>query len=139
MYAATAHTSALSSSCYLFGGKMLLANIRRGSVVAATIAALALSSVASAFDPPPFPRVGGIQIGSPFNYNDPTYQASLARLDLMILSDYPTLKPGGESMNTAVEAIKAKNPKALVFVYVNANQLRADQASGTASWGAYRD
>jgi len=77
---------------------MLLEKIRRGSVVAATVAALALSSVASAFDPPPFPRVGGIQIGSPFNYNDPTYQASLARQNIMILADYPTMAPGGIGM-----------------------------------------
>jgi hypothetical protein len=137
--AATAHTSTLSSSCYLSGGKMLLEKIRRGSVVAATITALALSSVASAFSPPPFPRVGGIQIGSPFNYNDPTYQASLARQDIMILADYPTMAPGGQSMNSAVQAIKAKNPNALVFVYVNSNQMRADQASGTAAWGPMRD
>lgn len=118
---------------------MLLDKIRRGSVVAATVAVLALSSVASAFDPPPFPRVGGIQIGSPFNYNDSAYQASLARQNITILSDYPTLVPGGESMNSVVEAIKAKNPNALVFVYVNANELRADQASGTQSWGTYHD
>jgi hypothetical protein len=118
---------------------MLLDWIRRGSVVAATIAALALSTAVSAFEPPPFPRIGGIQIGSPFNYNDPTYQTNLARQSVMILSDYPTLAPGGQSMNSIVQAIKAKNPNALVFVYVNANELRADQASGTKSWGAYRD
>jgi hypothetical protein len=117
---------------------MFLETIRRGSVVAATLAALALSNVASAFDPPPFPRVAGIQIGSPFNYNDPAYQAALAKQSFMILADYPTMAPGGMSMQSIVQAIKAKNPAALVFVYVNMNELRADQAAGTI-WGPMRD
>jgi Hypothetical glycosyl hydrolase family 15 len=117
---------------------MLRYLMRRGTFVAAAIAALAASNAASAWNPPPFPRVGGIQIGSPFNYNDPTYEAQLARQSVSILADYPTLAPGGMSIQTAVSKIKAINPNALVFVYTNVNQLRADQALGTASWGTYR-
>ena len=56
----------------------------------------------------------------------------------MVLGDYPTMAPGGMSMQQAVTNIKAKNPNALVFTYVNANQLRPDQALGTTSWGPYR-
>jgi hypothetical protein len=48
------------------------------------------------------------------------------------------MAPGGMSMQQAVSNIKAKNPNALVFTYVNANQLRADQALNTTSWGPYR-
>jgi hypothetical protein len=109
-----------------------------GTLLAATVAALAASMTAAAWNPPDFPRVGGIQIGSPFNYNDATYQAQLARQSISILADYPTLAPGGMSMQTVATKIKAINPNSLVFVYTNANQLRADQALGTASWGSYR-
>jgi hypothetical protein len=117
---------------------MLLEFIKNGTLVAAALAALALSTTASAWNPPNFPRVGGIQIGSPFNYNDPTYQAQLAKQGVMVLADYPTLAPGGMSMQTVVTKIKAINPNALVFVYTNANQLRADQALGSAAWGTIR-
>jgi hypothetical protein len=117
---------------------MLLDLLKKGTLVAATVAACAASTMAVAWNPPDFPRVGGIQIGSPFNYNDPAYQAQLARQSISILGDYPTLAPGGMSMQTVATQIKAINPNALVFVYTNANQLRADQAVGTASYGAYR-
>ncbi len=117
---------------------MLFKSIKKGTFAAAAVAALAASTVAAAWNPPGFPRVGGIQIGSPFNYNDPTYEASLARQSIMVLADYPTMTPGGMSMQQAVTNIKAKNPNALVFTYVNANQLHPDQALGTTSWGPYR-
>ena len=111
---------------------------RRVPMIVAGLAALWVCAAAPAWTPPEFPRVGGIQIGSPFNYNDPTYEANLARQSIMVLADYPTMAPGGMSMQQAVSNIKARNPNALVFTYVNANQLRADQASGTPSWGPYR-
>ncbi len=117
---------------------MLLSPIKRGMLVAASLAAFAASTVASAWSPPNFPRVGGIQIGSPFNYNDPAYEAELARQSVSILADYPGLAPGGMSMQTVVTKIKAINPNALVFVYTNANQLRADQTNTSPTWGSYR-
>jgi len=117
---------------------MLLDLIRKGTFVAAATIALAASTTSFAWNPPNFPRVGGIQIGSPFNYQDPTYEANLAKQSIMVLADYPTMAPGGMSMQQAVTNIKAKNPNALVFTYVNANQLRPDQALGTTSWGPFR-
>ena len=117
---------------------MLFDLLKKGTLVAATIAAIAASTIAAAWNPPGFPRVGGIQIGSPFNYNDPTYQAQLAKQSVAILADYPTLAPGGMSMQTVATRIKAINPNTLVFVYTNANQMRPDQALGTPTWGAYR-
>jgi Hypothetical glycosyl hydrolase family 15 len=120
------------------GGKMLLDPIRKGTLIAAATFALAASTTSFAWNPPNFPRVGGVQIGSPFNYQDPTYEANLAKQSIMVLADYPTMAPGGMSMQQAVSNIKAKNPNALVFTYVNANQLRSDQALGTTSWGPYR-
>ena len=117
---------------------MLFDLIRRGTLVAAATLAFAASTTSFAWNPPNFPRVGGIQIGSPFNYQDPTYEANLAKQSIMVLADYPTMAPGGMSMQQAVSNIKAKNPNALVFTYVNANQLRPDQALGTTSWGPFR-
>jgi hypothetical protein len=112
--------------------------IKKGTLVAAALAAVAASATAGAWNPPDFPRVGGIQIGSPFNYNDAGYQAQIARQNVAILADYPTMAPGGMSMQTIATKIKAINPNVLLFVYTNANQLRADQALGTLSWGTYR-
>jgi Hypothetical glycosyl hydrolase family 15 len=112
--------------------------IKRGTLVAVSLTALAASAVSSAWTPPSFPRVGGIQIGSPFNYNDPNYQAQLAKQSVSILADYPGLAPGGMSMQTVATRIKTINPNALVFVYTNANQMRSDQTAVSATWGAIR-
>ena len=117
---------------------MLFDSLRRVSIVAAALAALTASTVILAWTPPPFPRVGGIQIGSPFNYDDAAYQAQLARQSIMVLSNYPGLAPDGVPMQTAIAQIKANNPNALVFTYVNANQLRSDQSLSSRSWGPYR-
>lgn len=84
-------------------------------------AALALSASAFAFTPPPFPRVAGIDNGGRANYNDPAYQADLARLSVMVLKYWPGLAPGGESMESAVQSIKRQNPNALVFLYTDAD------------------
>ncbi len=113
---------------------MLRTTIRKLSLTVAAAAALAVCAAASAFTKPPFPRIGGIQIGSPFNYNDATYQASLAKEDVMILGMYPGLLPGGQPVNTAVQAIKAKNPNALIFLYTS-----SDSKSPTigGAWATY--
>ena len=91
------------------------------SAAVAAVAALAVATSADAFTPPPFPRLGGIEIGGPANYNDTTYQDNLAKLSLMILKYTPGYAPGGESMDSIIAAIKAKNPDALVFLYTNAD------------------
>ena len=96
--------------------------IRQGLTALAATAALGTCASAFAFTPPPFPRIGGIQISSPFDYNDPTYQARLAKQNIMILNNWPSLAPGGESMESVVKAIKAINPSALVFLYTNADE-----------------
>src|SRR3569833_205981 len=49
------------SSCHFPGGKMLLELIKKGTLAAVTIAAIAASTTAAAaWNPPDFPRVGGI-------------------------------------------------------------------------------
>ena len=97
-------------------------SIRSFTAALAAIAALGISASASAFTAPPFPRLGGIEIGGQANYNNLTYQAELARLSMMILKYWPGLAPGGESMESIVKAIKAKNPNALVFFYTSTDE-----------------
>jgi hypothetical protein len=62
-----------------------------------------------------FPRLGGYQIGSnpyPDSYNDPAYQADMAKLDFVILG-------GKYGMNEVARGIKAINPDTLVAKYIN--------------------
>src|SRR5215831_2818492 len=96
---------------------MPLTTVRKLTLGVTAAALAAASASASAFTKPPFPRIGGINIGSPMNFNDSTYQAQLAKQHIMILGNYPGIAPGGQSMNAAVQGIKAKNPNALVFLY----------------------
>jgi hypothetical protein len=111
-------------------------DIRKLSVAFAAAALALACATASAFTKPPFPRIAGIQIGSPFNYDDATYQASLAKQSVTVLGMYPGLAPGG-SLNTQIQAIKAKNPNALIFLYTNANELGPASSSGDA-YASYR-
>jgi hypothetical protein len=109
---------------------------RRFSAVFAAIVALALSASAIAFTPPPFPRLAGIDNGGQANYNDPAYEDDLAKLSVMILKYWPGLAPGGESMDSIVKAIKARNPNALVFLYTDIDSLTL---SGTDPRSSIRD
>ena len=88
----------------------------------AAIGALAASASAFAFTPPPFPRIAGIQISAPFDYNDPTFQSQLAKQAITVLNDWPGMNPGGESMQAVVQQIKAINPNALVFLYTDSDE-----------------
>ena len=53
---------------------------------AAAAATLLLAISASAADSPPFPRLAGVNIGGPHDYDDPAYQAKLAKLNLSLLA-----------------------------------------------------
>ena len=81
-----------------------------------------------ALSAPPFPRVAGMDQGQPFDYNDTSYQAAMARQDLTIITDYPNFAPGGESVQSVVQAIKAINPNTLVFAYVEDNFVDSARA-----------
>src|SRR6185437_11621753 len=115
-------------------GEMMLSNsirnpFRRWPAMLAAAAALTVCAAAQAFTPPPFPRIGGIQIGGPYDYNDPTYQAELAKQSVMILNYYPGLAPGGTSFDGDVKAIKALNPNALIFLYTNSDEENINSAN----------
>ena len=112
-------------------------SIRKSLAALAAVSALATCASALAFTPPPFPRIGGIQIGTPFNYNDSTYEAQLAKQSVMVLNYYPGMTAGGESMNTIVSQIKAINPNALIFLYTQSD-YQNPYASNDA-WTAYRN
>lgn len=101
---------------------MIRQTFRQCLTAIAAVAALATCASALAFTPPPFPRIGGIENGGPFNYNDPSYQAALAKQSIMVLNYWPGMAPGGESMESVVEAIKAINPSALVFLYADTDE-----------------
>ena len=93
------------------------------------------SAAAAAVENPPFPRTGGINMSSPYNYDDPAYQAALAKLDVMILKTYP----GRASWNPAISAIKKINPNARVFMYVLSSELGEPSAlGGGTAWDVYR-
>lgn len=98
------------------------------SVALTAILTLSLPGTGLAGDyDPQFPRLAGILIGGPYdNYADPSYQASMAKLNLVILNYYPGLAPGGESYDSIVRSIKAMNPNTLVFMYTDSDEEYTD-------------
>ncbi len=108
---------------------MPVTHIRKLQAAAVAATLLLVGAHASAFTKPQFPRIAGIDIGAPMNFDDPTYQAQLAKQSVTILGNYPGLAPGGQPLNTAVQAIKAKNPNTLVFVYAMLDSLGVAQAN----------
>jgi hypothetical protein len=65
-----------------------------------------------------FPRLAGIFIGDPRNYEDPSYQADIAKLDYAILSIYPGWEERhGISIEEVAKRIKARNPAIRIFLY----------------------
>jgi Hypothetical glycosyl hydrolase family 15 len=110
---------------------------RQGLAAVAALGALAASASAFAFTPPPFPRIAGIQISAPFDYNDATFQAQVARQAITILNDWPGMKPGGESMATVVQQIKAINPNALVFLYTDTDEQFSNPSN--SAWATLID
>ena len=117
---------------------MIRQPLRKVLAASAAVAALTICASALAFTPPSFPRLGGVEYGNPFNYNDPTVQAQLAKQSIVLLNDYPGMTVGGESMSTVVSQIKAINPNTLVFIYVQSDYETPNPSSGDA-WTAYDD
>ncbi len=116
--------------------------------VAAVLAALpcvALSQTSASS--PNFPRLAGINIGGTSSYSSASFQAQLAQENLVILTYYPGMAPGGESMQSIVQAIKAINASTLVFLYIdNSSIVPTDSAYATLidkinsmNWWLYPD
>ena len=107
------------------------------SLLATSAALLLAAGTASAYDKPDFPRLAGVNIGGPFNYQDATYQEQLSRLNLSILATWPGLKPGGVPMEQVVKGIKSHNPNSMVFLYINNNEL-GDRSVVGGAWDVFR-
>lgn len=81
-------------------------------------AALLLASGALAADKPSFPRLAGVNIGGPHNYDDPAYQAKLAKLDFAVINYWPGWDNSRDmTMEQVVRNIKALNPDTKIFLY----------------------
>ncbi len=64
-----------------------------------------------------FPRIGGIYIGGPRDFDQPALQQALARHDLVILGMYTEFNKGGKSPAELLKEIKARNPALVVGNY----------------------
>jgi hypothetical protein len=64
-----------------------------------------------------FPRLGGYKIGSPQAYDDPAYQAKLAKLDVAVIEFYRNWGTT-QQIRSAAQGIKAKNPNIILLDYV---------------------
>ena len=116
---------------------MICQSIRKIQAALAAVVALAACASALAFTPPSFPRLGGVQYGNPFNYNDPTVQAQLAKQSIVLLNFYPGMTMSGTSMDSVAQALHALNPNSLVFLYVQSDY---QNPSGSAdAWTPYRN
>lgn len=63
-----------------------------------------------------FPKLAGVNYGAK-NYDSATYQAKLAKLDLAVLGFYRGWFKSGQSIQQAVQAIKALHPNMIVGQY----------------------
>jgi hypothetical protein len=79
-----------------------------------------LALVPSAFAADPYPRTGAILTGGAQNYWDSTYQAQMAKLQVVVLTTYPGWGSGhGTTMEKTIQQLKARNSNLKVFLYVN--------------------
>jgi hypothetical protein len=73
----------------------------------------------------PFPRLAGVLIASPHDYWKPEYQKQIAKTDVAVLNIYPGWGgSSGTSMQQVITNVKAMNPRAKIFLYVIANNLK---------------
>jgi hypothetical protein len=103
------------------------------------VLSLTLGRAALAWTPPPFPRIAGVQISAPFDYENPSYEAALAKQAFMILNYWPGLRPGGVAMSTVVHSIKAINPNALVFLYTDTEGQATTPSGAYAAYAPFID
>lgn len=70
-----------------------------------------------------FPRLMGMNIGAK-HYDDPAYQAELARLDIVILGFHRGWRGGTAAKGDVVRRLKALNPELRIGQYTVMNELR---------------
>lgn len=96
---------------------------------------------------PDFPRLGGYLIGSPQNYDDPSYQAAISKLDVAVIGTWPGWRKsaGSSALDQAVRSIKNQNPTIKVFHYEILEAIGVGQAAysevlnkiNSMNWWAY--
>lgn len=82
---------------------------------------------------PLFPLLGAYLIGGPQDYGNPTYAASIAKLNMAVLSVWPGFTSNGLNMQQSIEAIKKTNPHEVILLYQDINEL---SKSPSAVWDA---
>jgi hypothetical protein len=93
-----------------------------GSVLVASFAC----SRAPANDDP-FPRLAGVNIAG-HNYDDPSYLADLAKLDVVVVNIWPGWNRGKKMpFDQAVGTIKRLGPHTRVFLYENSMEVAANE------------
>jgi hypothetical protein len=94
------------------------------SAITAAAAVVLLSPLTAAANDAPFPRLGGVNFGGSHDYDDPAYQAGLAKVDVSMLSIWPGWEKGRSmNMEQVVRNIKALNPNTKVFLYIVNNEM----------------
>ena len=95
----------------------------------------------------PFPRLAGIFISDPRNYEDPDYQRDIAKLDYAIMSVYPGWEQThGITMEEVARRIKAINPTIRIFLYFcpesreypNTAWVSVNTKLDSSKWWAYQ-
>ncbi len=75
-----------------------------------------------------FPRLGGVKIGAPHNYLDPTVQQKLAKLDFVVIDFHAAWGPKAKR-EVALKGIRARNPNIILIDYVMAQYLMRRRAA----------
>lgn len=101
----------------------------RTASVLVVLAGLLGSVPVPATDAPPvaFPRVMGMQIGGPAQYDDPAYRRDLARFDVLVLNFWPQWKEwkyGHHAMHDVLADLKRQNPRVIIGQYTNLNEAK---------------
>src|SRR5665213_2006096 len=122
---------------FLIGYKDM--DMRKGLVFfALSCSLIALQAQAQAQSTVPFPRIGGDLVGSPQNYQDPAYQAQIARMSFVILGAWPGWTGSGStpsSLQQVAQQIKALNPNIQIFNY----EILEAFGVGMGTSGSYPD
>ncbi|MGH8308297.1 MAG: putative glycoside hydrolase, partial [Steroidobacteraceae bacterium] len=85
----------------------------------------------------PFPRLGGVLIGDPRNYEDASYQQMIAKLDVAVMSVYPGWELAhGTTMEEVTKRIKALNPNIKIFLYFIPESQKYPSSAAWADLGA---
>ena len=102
------------------------------ALLAAAATAYSSRSRPYAADSPPFPRLAGVNNGGPHNYDDPAYQAKLAKLNFSVADIWVGWDSTRDmTMEQVVRNIKALNPESKVFLYENSMEVADDNAAAS--------